>query len=323
MEAWDRFYGRIAILHAPEVVELSLTLAQVKALYLVAASPEPLHLGALSHQLETALSTTSGVVDRLVQTGLVERSADPVDRARCSSRHAQRRPSSTRCPSWGVIGCANCSCACPTTDDVSSVERTIRLLTDAADDVNEDITQMSFLSRLAVNRRTVILLLAAALFGGGIVAWSNLKQELLPDVSFPIATVIAPYPGAAADDVATQVVEPIERRWSPIPGIDQVSSTSANSIGFVIAQFAYGTDIDQATAAMEKAIAALSLPPGVEPGGAAARHQRLAGPDRVRLVAGCVAAPTSVRSRTARSCPSWRGSAGSRAWTSPAASPTR
>ncbi len=124
---------------------------------------------------------------------------------------------------------------------------------------------MSFLSHLAVNRRSVTLLLAAALFGGGIVAWTNLKQELLPDVSFPVTTVLAPYPGAAADDVATQVVEPIERAVESIPGIDQVSSTSANSIGFVIAQFTYGTDIDQATSDMEKAIGGLTLPAGVDP----------------------------------------------------------
>ena len=124
---------------------------------------------------------------------------------------------------------------------------------------------MSWISRAAVSRRTVTLLLAAALFGGGIVAWASLKQELLPDIAFPVATVIAPYPGAAADEVATQVVEPIERVVQSIPGIDQVNSTSANSIGFVIARFAYGTDIDKATTDMEDAIASLSLPDAVDP----------------------------------------------------------
>lgn len=124
---------------------------------------------------------------------------------------------------------------------------------------------MNWLTRAAVNRRSVTLLIAAALFAFGVAAWGSLKQELLPDVSFPVATVIAPFPGASADDVAEQVVAPIERAVQSVAGIDQVRSTSANSIGFVTAEFEYGTDVDEATAAMEEAIAALTLPESVDP----------------------------------------------------------
>jgi HAE1 family hydrophobic/amphiphilic exporter-1 len=124
---------------------------------------------------------------------------------------------------------------------------------------------MTWITRAAVSRRSVTLLLAAGLFVAGVLAWGSLKQELLPDVSFPVATVIAPYPAAGADDVESEVVEPIERAVQSVAGIDQVRSTSANSIGFVTAQFEYGTNIDEATASMEEAIAALDLPDGVEP----------------------------------------------------------
>ena len=124
---------------------------------------------------------------------------------------------------------------------------------------------MNWITRTAVGRRSVTLLLAAGLFVAGLLSWGTLKQELLPDVSFPVATVIAPFPAAGADDVATQVVAPIERAILSVGAVDQVRSTSANSIGFVTTQFEYGTDIDEATAAMEEAIAALDLPDGVEP----------------------------------------------------------
>ena len=124
---------------------------------------------------------------------------------------------------------------------------------------------MTWLTRAAVDRRSVTLLLAAGLFIFGVIAWGSLKQELLPDVSFPVATVIAPFPGASAEDVADQVVAPIERAVQSVSGIDQVRSTSANSIGFITAQFEYGTDVDEATAAMEEAVASLTLPEGVDP----------------------------------------------------------
>ena len=124
---------------------------------------------------------------------------------------------------------------------------------------------MTWLTRAAVNRRSVTILLAAGLFIFGVISWGSLKQELLPDVSFPVATVIAPFPGASAEDVADQVVAPIERAVQSVSGIDQVRSTSANSIGFITAQFEYGTDVDEATTAMEEAIASLTLPEGVDP----------------------------------------------------------
>ena len=53
---------------------------------------------------------------------------------------------------------------------------------------------MSRITEFAVRRRSVILLLAFGVFLSGAYAWSNLQQELLPDIEFPVITVIAPYP---------------------------------------------------------------------------------------------------------------------------------
>ena len=124
---------------------------------------------------------------------------------------------------------------------------------------------MNRLSELAVAKRSVTLLLAAALFIAGVSAWGSLKQELLPDIEFPVITVIAPFPGAGSEDVAEQVAEPIERAISGVPRLETVQSTSANSIALVIAQFSYGTDVKEALAAIEDGIADAGLPDTVEP----------------------------------------------------------
>jgi hydrophobic/amphiphilic exporter-1 (mainly G- bacteria), HAE1 family len=121
------------------------------------------------------------------------------------------------------------------------------------------------LSQLALSKRSVTLLLAGALFVAGILAWGNLKQELVPDVSFPIVTVVAPFPGAGASDVTEQVAKPIEQAVSGVPGLTQMRSTSANSFAFVLAQFDYGTDLDKAVAEIEANLRQASLPNGVDP----------------------------------------------------------
>ena len=77
--AYERFHAWITKLHAPHFVELNLTLAQMKALYLVAAAG-PVPMRRLAEQLGTAPSTTSEVVDGLVGMGLLERVQDPGDR---------------------------------------------------------------------------------------------------------------------------------------------------------------------------------------------------------------------------------------------------
>ncbi|MEI7744941.1 MAG: efflux RND transporter permease subunit, partial [Chloroflexota bacterium] len=124
---------------------------------------------------------------------------------------------------------------------------------------------MSRLSEFAVGKRSVILLLAGALFIAGIMAWGNLKQELLPDIEFPVITVIAPLPGAGAADVAEQVTKPIERAIAGVPRLEGVSSTSANSLSLVVAQFSFGSDVKEIKAAIEANLQNAGLPSSVSP----------------------------------------------------------
>jgi len=124
---------------------------------------------------------------------------------------------------------------------------------------------VSRLSQLAVSQRSVTLLLATALFIAGISAWGSLKQELLPDVDFPVITVIAPYPGVGATDVASQVAEPIERAIQNVPRLKQMQSTSSNSIALVVAQFSFGTDVKATQSTIEDSIRSLGLPSAVSP----------------------------------------------------------
>ena len=81
LAAYERFHAWIAKLHAPHFIELNLTLAQLKALYLVAAAG-PLSMSELSERMGTVPSTSSELVDGLVALQLLERVADPTDRRR-------------------------------------------------------------------------------------------------------------------------------------------------------------------------------------------------------------------------------------------------
>ncbi len=124
---------------------------------------------------------------------------------------------------------------------------------------------MNRLTELSVAKRSVTLLLAVALFIAGVSAWGSLKQELLPDIDFPVITVIAPLPGAGAADVAEQVTKPIERSIASIPRLSALSSSSANSIAIVVAQFEFGTDVKEVRSTIEQNLQTAGLPRNVTP----------------------------------------------------------
>jgi DNA-binding MarR family transcriptional regulator len=70
---------RLADSHAPEFLEIAVTMPQAKLLYLLGAAGD-LHMSDLVLRLGVSLSTISGLVDRIVDQGLAHRRDDADDR---------------------------------------------------------------------------------------------------------------------------------------------------------------------------------------------------------------------------------------------------
>ncbi|CAN5811316.1 efflux RND transporter permease subunit [soil metagenome] len=88
------------------------------------------------------------------------------------------------------------------------------------------------------------IFLAVVFFG--LTAATQLGVDLLPEFEFPIVAINTTYPGAGSAETAVQLTEPIEDAISTLPGITDVTSISGEGFSVVIAQFVYGTSIDQA-----------------------------------------------------------------------------
>lgn len=79
MDGYELLMHRLADSHAPEFLEIAITMPQAKLVYLLAAARE-LHMSELVTRLGVSLSTISGLVERLVDQGLAARRDDPEDR---------------------------------------------------------------------------------------------------------------------------------------------------------------------------------------------------------------------------------------------------
>jgi len=110
------------------------------------------------------------------------------------------------------------------------------------------------LSRFALlNRYTVwALSIAAVIFG--TLAYFSLPIQLFPDTSPPLVNVLTPYPGAAAEDVADLVSDPIETECASLEGVYNVSSKSQDGLSLVEVEFIYDMDVDLAAVDVQNAI---------------------------------------------------------------------
>src|SRR5258705_10145853 len=89
-----------------------------------------------------------------------------------------------------------------------------------------------------------------------IPAYRLLPVSTLPNVDFPTIQVSAELPGASPDTMASAVATVLEKQFSTIPGIDEMSSVSSQGTTRITLVFALDRDIDAAAQDVNSAIAA-------------------------------------------------------------------
>ncbi|MFB4268624.1 efflux RND transporter permease subunit [Nonomuraea sp. GTA35] len=124
---------------------------------------------------------------------------------------------------------------------------------------------MTAFARLSLVNRSLVILVAVVLSAFGAFTIPQLKQQLLPSLSFPGAFVIASYPGASPEIVEDQVTAPIEDSFQGLAGMEQMTSTSKEGLAQIQVAFEYGTDVESSLNKMQQAISRVALPDGVDP----------------------------------------------------------
>jgi HAE1 family hydrophobic/amphiphilic exporter-1 len=80
----------------------------------------------------------------------------------------------------------------------------------------------------------------------GIYSYNRLTVERFPRVEFPTITVATRLPGAAPQEVETEVTDKIEEAVNTISGIEELRSTSSEGISLVFVTFVLERDLDSA-----------------------------------------------------------------------------
>lgn len=111
----------------------------------------------------------------------------------------------------------------------------------------------------------LFIILGTLLFAmAGVIAFKNLSVEAFPDVTDTQVTVIALYPGRAAEEVEKQVTLPIEVALSGLPNSIRVFSHTQFGLSFTVVTYDDNANVNLARQQVNERLRGVDLPPGVE-----------------------------------------------------------
>jgi hydrophobic/amphiphilic exporter-1 (mainly G- bacteria), HAE1 family len=108
---------------------------------------------------------------------------------------------------------------------------------------------------LFVRRPVMTVLVMVGILIFGLAAYRLLPVSTLPNVDFPTIQVTGELPGASPETMASSVATVLEKQFSTIAGIDEMTSVSGQGVTRVTIQFALDRDIDAAAQDVNSAIA--------------------------------------------------------------------
>ncbi len=107
-----------------------------------------------------------------------------------------------------------------------------------------------------IQRPIATFLLSIAIIIAGSAAYKLLPVASLPAVEYPVIFVSTSEPGADPETMASSVATPLERQFTRIAGINQMTSTSSQGSANVVMQFDLNRDINGAARDVQAAVSA-------------------------------------------------------------------
>lgn len=100
------------------------------------------------------------------------------------------------------------------------------------------------ISEYAVNNYQLTLLIFLMAVIVGIYTIINMPRSEDPEVNDPAFPVVVVYPGTSPKDMENLVVDPLEKKFSGLENIKQVTSDIIDGVAVILVQYKYGSNVD-------------------------------------------------------------------------------
>ncbi|MFZ5953294.1 MAG: efflux RND transporter permease subunit [Candidatus Rifleibacteriota bacterium] len=102
------------------------------------------------------------------------------------------------------------------------------------------------LTELALTRPVAVTVLSIAIAVTGLFSLTLLDVNYLPNISYPMVKIHAWWRGATADDIETNVADPLEEVIATVDGLDYLESSSIEGMYTLLINFTYGVNVEVA-----------------------------------------------------------------------------
>lgn len=102
------------------------------------------------------------------------------------------------------------------------------------------------LPELSIRRHVLAVMLSAVLVLFGIIGYRQVGTDRVPNIEFPVVTVVVTQQGADPEIIDASITTQVERAVNTVPGIDDIQSTSSAGVSLVVVTFNLDKDVDVA-----------------------------------------------------------------------------
>lgn len=114
------------------------------------------------------------------------------------------------------------------------------------------------LPSFSVDRPVTVTMMIAIVVVVGLISLSRLGLDLLPEMTYPVISVLTQYPGVASEDIEALITKPIEEVVGSVSGVKSINSSSQEGVSTVMIEFEWGTRLDFAGQDVRDAIGFIS-----------------------------------------------------------------
>ena len=120
------------------------------------------------------------------------------------------------------------------------------------------------ITRGSLRFKWVTITLSVFLMVAGVFAFTQLNQELIPQIEFPQTIILALNPGMDADTMLNEVTMPLEEALSHIEDVVNVETTTSSGLSVTVVRNDFGLDQEEIRAQIQAVVDAIELPEGME-----------------------------------------------------------